>query len=196
VDAAGGQTGIGEVVGENVGVGVNHTEQIVDGVGNDFGARRRMGGVFAEVETEIGVLWNGRLSFSFGDEGTDGVVHGLGGEIVKGKATGCAGAQSLGSEIGEILSGRIEEGEDGKDGKLRAKFLDGVEGLKIGSVKIEGQGITRAGRKGMAGVIERISALNGERNQRRLSKGSSDFQPGGIFPQEETTERLSEHRSS
>jgi hypothetical protein len=29
-----------------------------------------------------------------------------------------------------------------------------------------------------------------------LSKGSSDFQPGGIFPQEETTERLSEHRSS
>jgi hypothetical protein len=38
VDAAGCEIGIGEVVGENVGVGVNYTEQIIDGVGNDFGA--------------------------------------------------------------------------------------------------------------------------------------------------------------
>ena len=37
-DAAGCEIGIGEVVGENVGVGVNFTEQIIDGVGNDFGA--------------------------------------------------------------------------------------------------------------------------------------------------------------
>jgi hypothetical protein len=63
------------------------------------------------------------------------MVHGLGGEVVKGKAAGCAGAESLG---GEILSGRIKEGEDGKDGKLRAKLLDGVQRLKIGGVKIEG----------------------------------------------------------
>jgi hypothetical protein len=62
------------------------------------------------------------------------MVHGLGREVVKGKAAGCAGAESLG---GEILSG-IEEGEDGKDGKLRAKLLDGVQRLKIGGVKIEG----------------------------------------------------------
>jgi hypothetical protein len=66
------------------------------------------------------------------------MVHGLGGEVVKGKAAGCAGAESLGGEIREILSTRIKEGEDGKDGKLRAKLLDGVQRLKIGGVKIEG----------------------------------------------------------
>jgi hypothetical protein len=32
VDAAGGEIGIGEVVGENIGVGVNYTEQIIAGV--------------------------------------------------------------------------------------------------------------------------------------------------------------------
>jgi hypothetical protein len=63
------------------------------------------------------------------------MVHGLGGEVVKGKAAGCASAERLG---GEILSGRINEGEDGKDRKLRAKLLDGVQRLKIGGVKIEG----------------------------------------------------------
>jgi hypothetical protein len=66
------------------------------------------------------------------------MMHGLGGEVVHGKATGRTGAESLGGEIGEVLRGRIEEGEDGKGRKLRSEFLDGVERLKIGGVKIEG----------------------------------------------------------
>jgi hypothetical protein len=76
VDAVSGEPGTGEVVGENVGVGVNHTKQIIDGVGNDFGARGRMGGVFAEIEAEIQVLWN-QGSFSVGNEGADGRVKGV-----------------------------------------------------------------------------------------------------------------------
>jgi len=125
VDAVSGEPGTGEVVGENVGVGVNHTKQIVDGVGNDFGARGRMGRVFAEIEAEIRVLWN-QESFSVGNEGADGRVKGLGGEVGKGKATRRAGLDSPGREIGEVLRRRIKEGEDGEIGKLRAEFLEGV----------------------------------------------------------------------
>jgi hypothetical protein len=55
VDPAGGEIGIGEVVGENVGVGVNCAEQIIDGVGNDFAAPRRMGGVVVEIRSDIRV---------------------------------------------------------------------------------------------------------------------------------------------
>lgn len=55
MDAVSGEAGTGEMVGENVGVGVNHTKQIIDGMGDDFGARRRMGRVWAEVQAEIGV---------------------------------------------------------------------------------------------------------------------------------------------
>jgi hypothetical protein len=73
-------------------------------------------------------------------------MNGLGGEIVKGKAAGCAGVKSVGSEFGEILSGRIKEGEDGKGWKLRAEFVDGVQRVEIRSVKIKGQGIPRTSR--------------------------------------------------
>lgn len=65
MDAVSGQSGIGEVVGENVGVGVNHAKQIVDGVGNDFGARRRMCGVFAEVEIHVPSPFELQVAFSF-----------------------------------------------------------------------------------------------------------------------------------
>ena len=146
MDAAGGEIGIGEVVGENVGVGVNYAEQIIDGVGNDFGAGRRMGGVFAEIRSDIRMPSKMRLRLCVGSERADGVMNGLGGEIVKGKAAGRAGVKSLGSKINEILSGRIKEGEDRKRWKLRAEFVDGVQRVEIRSVKIKGQGVPRANR--------------------------------------------------
>jgi hypothetical protein len=82
VDAAGSEIGIGEVVGENIGVGVNYAEQIIDGVGNDFGARRRKGGVFAEMRSDIRMPSKTRLRLSVGSERSDGVMNGLGGEKV------------------------------------------------------------------------------------------------------------------
>lgn len=117
MDAVGGEAGTGEMVGENVGVGVNDAEQIIDGMGNDFGARRRMGGVLAEVEAGVGVGAKWGRSFSVADEGKDGLIQDFGGEVVQGKATGCAGLESEGGEIDEVLSRRVQEDNDG-DGKL------------------------------------------------------------------------------
>lgn len=114
VDAVSGEAGTGEMVGENVGVGVNHTKQIVDGMGNDFGARRRMDGVWQEVEAEIGVGAKWGRSFSVADEGKNGLIQDFGGEVVQGKATGCAGLESESGEIDEVLSGRVQEDEDGE----------------------------------------------------------------------------------
>ncbi len=104
------------MVGENVGIGVNHTKQIVDRMRNDFGARRRMGGVWAEVETEIGVGAKWGRSFSGTDEGENCLVHGFGGDVVQGKATRRAGLESEGSEVREILSRRFQEDEDREGG--------------------------------------------------------------------------------
>ena len=86
------------------------------------------------------------LRLCVGSERANGVMNGLGGEIVKRKAAGCAGVKSFGSEISEILSGRIKEGENGEGWKLRAELVNGVQRVEIRSVKVKGQGVPRASR--------------------------------------------------
>jgi hypothetical protein len=87
------------------------------------------------------------LRLCVGSERANGVMNGLGGEIAKRKAAGCAGVKSFGSEISEIiLSGRIKEGENGKGWKLRAELVNGVQRVEIRSVKVKGQGVPRARR--------------------------------------------------
>jgi len=86
------------------------------------------------------------LRLCVGSERANGVMNGLGGEVVKRKAAGCASVKSFGNEIGEILSGRIKEGEDGKGWKFRPEFLNGVQRVDIRSVKVKGQGVPRASR--------------------------------------------------
>lgn len=86
------------------------------------------------------------LRLCVGSERANGVMNGLGGEIVKRKAARCAGVKSIGSEISEILSGRIKEGEDGEGWKLRAELVNGVRRVEIRSVKVKGQGVARASR--------------------------------------------------
>ncbi len=142
-DIVGGGMGVGQAIGKEVGIGADHTEKIVEGVGDRFEAIGREAFIIARVDNKFHLrsLSEMRLSFVIGMGGDERGVEHVSGELIEREAMRGAGLLSL---FVQILYGGIEQRED-RDGRIfGANLLDDMQAVEAPGMKIDGQGIPAA----------------------------------------------------
>ena len=154
-EVAGAGAGGVEVVGEDVGIGGDDAEEIVQGVSDELSFGGRKNGGIGDVGRvlHLGSLSKTRLRFICGEARSDRGVKHIGGEGIERQAARGAGGEGLEIEIG---NGRRVESEDGENGILGADFFDVVEALEIPGVDIESDGVIMVGGEGLEEVVEGI----------------------------------------
>jgi hypothetical protein len=170
------RTGGGETVGEEVGVGGDDAEKIVERVGDDliFGESKGDGNAVGIVERKLHLrTFLKQISgLGIGKGGGDGTVKGVGGEFVESDAAGSAGGDGLLIEIG---NGAGVESDDGEGRIFGANFFDVVETLEIPGVNVDDEGMPAANGKRMEKVGERFEAVKTKRSVRRREKSLRKF---------------------
>jgi len=190
--------GIGAVqaIREDVGVGADHAEKIVEGVGN---AVQGMGGEVFVTAVVVGseiqhwrTLSEMSLGLAFGTDGEERGMEHLSCEVIERKAMRRA---RLKSSIVQVLYRRIEKRKDGNSRKLVTNFLDDTKALKAPGMKIDGEGVPPSGGEKTIKLTRRLRAMNVERGRGGFRKRMGNSQPGRIFAQEEDLENRVVHRS-
>jgi len=136
--------GVAEFVGEQVGVGGDDAEEIVEGVGNHLilgeGDGHSIG--FRGRRRHVRALLKKELRFVVRENRSDRLVEGIGGELIEGEAAGCAGGGGLGVEMRD---GAGVERDDGECGIFGADFFDVAESLEIPGVDVNDERVPPAG---------------------------------------------------
>ena len=156
---AGARAGRDELVGEDVGVGGDDAEKIVQGVGDDLILGGREHGEIGNAERgkHLRSLSKMRLGLVFHQARGRGGVKRVRGRTIEGEAARGAAGESFRVEFRE--DGRIE-GEDGESGVLGANFFDVVKALEIPGVDIESDGVPTFSGESLEKIGERIDAMD------------------------------------
>lgn len=183
-EGMGVRAGSSEVIGQDIGVGGNDTQEIVEGMGDDLGLGRRERGGIRDIEGELHLrsLSKMRLSLIFHQDRGHRIVKGEGGEINEGEATRCSTSEGLGVQLRD---GWGIDGEDGEGGIFGANFLDVVEALKIPGVDVDNDCMPVAGGKRLEKLCERIQAADVQRAAWNFPLRLRKLGPGMVFAQEE-----------
>jgi len=153
--------GVAEFVGEQVGVGGNDAEEIVEGVGNHlilgegdghpigFAGRLRHLRAFLEKELRLAVRENR----------SDRLVEGFGGELIKSEAAGSTGGGGFGVEMGD---GAGVKRDDGEGGIFGADFFDVAEALEIPGVDVDDERVPPSDGEGLEETGKGFEAVDAE----------------------------------
>src|SRR5271157_570233 len=190
----GGGIGLRQAVGEEVGVGADHTEKIVEGVRDRSNAIGWKGFIVAGIDGQfrLGTLSEMSLTFNFGMGGEERSVEHVSGELIERKAV--RGTRLL-SLFVQIFYGGIEQREDGNGRVVRTNFLDDTQALEAPGMKINGQGVPAAGCQQAMEISWRLRAMHAQRGVGGFRKRVRNSQPGRILAQEQDLENRVVHRS-
>jgi len=170
------------MLGEEVGVGSDDAEQIVEGVRDGLGA-----GIVSLVR-QIESDEHGRILSSMGM----GVKVREGSENRGQKSIGIERLDSHGIRsadicglAGEVVHGRRIESQDGKRGIFGTNFVDVMKSLKIPGNHIEGNSLPASAGKNEKEFVEGLSPMNLDTAARSGSESLRKLGPSQIFAQVE-----------
>lgn len=183
-EGMGVRTGSSEVVRQDIGIGGNNAQEIVESVGDDLGLGRRKRGGVRDIEGELHLrsLSKMRMGLIFHQDSGHRIVKRDGGEEGEGEAAGGTTSEGFGVQF------RDRGGINGQDGEGRifgANFLDVVEALEIPGVDVDNNGMPAAIGKRLEKIRERIQALDVQRATRHFPERLGELGPGSVRAQEE-----------
>lgn len=87
-----------EAVGEDIGVGGDHAEKVVEGVSDDLVLGKGEGDTFGIIEGQnhLRGFLEDEVGIGVRQDGNDGTVEGVGGELIEREATGRAAGGGFG----------------------------------------------------------------------------------------------------
>jgi len=191
-----GGIGVVEAIGEDVSVGTDYAQKIVEGMGDCVQAT--VGEAFLAVRVAGSEMQKRRariemsLGLVFGTDGEERGMKQLSGEVIERKAMRRARLESFAVQI---LYRRIEQSKDGNGRKLITNFLDDAKALEAPGMKIDGEGIPAPGGEETIKLTGRLGTMNVERGLGGFRKRMCNSQPGRVFAQEEDLENRVVHRS-
>lgn len=176
------------MLGEDVGIGGDHAEKIIEGVRDDLSFRGSQRGIVGNIKSELHGRRLSKMGFRlfFRETRENGGVDGLSGELFERETTGGPHVFGLG---GEIDGGGGIKGQNGESGVFGAHLVDIVETLKIPGMNIESGGVPIAGGQDEEEFVERLDAVNPEVEAGSVNQRLRDFGPGEVFAQKKNLKR-------
>ena len=183
-----------ESVGEDVGVGGDHAEKVIEGVSDDLVLGKGEGDAVGIVEGEnhLGALLEDEVGIGVRQDGNDSTVEGVGGELIERDATGSATGGGLGVEFGD---GRGVESDDREGWVFGANFLNIVKALKIPGVDVDDDGFPTAESESVEESGEGVQAMDLKQGVWSIEESARKFGPGRGLAEEEDLKDGILHRS-
>lgn len=181
-----------DVLIENVRVGGDDAEKVVERVGNDLGLVRSDSGAVRDVERKLHLRGLSKMTIGFviRKTGKNRRVEGFGGERLEGQTTRSAYFLGFELEFGHL--GGVES-EDRESGVFGADFVDIVKALKVPSVNVKNHGVPEAAGQDKKELIEGMSPMDFESDLGGLYESLRDRSPGVILPEEQNLKCVVEH---